>query len=142
MHQPCYYIFTSGTTGMPKASVMTHYRWFKSMAGMGLASMKLRKDDVLYVSLPLYHNNALTVSMAAVLGAGACIAISRKFSVSKFWDEIRDHGATAFCYIGELCRYLLNTPASDNDRQHKIRVMIGNGLRPGYLDGIQTAFWY
>ena len=130
MHQPCYYIFTSGTTGMPKASVMTHYRWFKSMAGMGLASMKLRKDDVLYVSLPLYHNNALTVSMAAVLGAGACIAISRKFSVSKFWDEIRDHGATAFCYIGELCRYLLNTPASDNDRQHKIRVMIGNGLRP------------
>ena len=130
MHQPCYYIFTSGTTGLPKASVMTHYRWFKSMAGMGLASMKLRKDDVLYVSLPLYHNNALTVSMAAVLGAGACIAISRKFSVSKFWDEIRDHGATAFCYIGELCRYLLNTPASDNDRQHKIRVMIGNGLRP------------
>ena len=130
MHQPCYYIFTSGTTGMPKASVMTHYRWFKSMAGMGLASMKLRKNDVLYVSLPLYHNNALTVSMAAVLGAGACIAISRKFSVSKFWDEIRAHDATAFCYIGELCRYLLNTPASDNDRQHKIRVMIGNGLRP------------
>lgn len=130
MHQPCYYIFTSGTTGMPKASVMSHYRWFKSMAGMGLASMKLRKDDVLYVSLPLYHNNALTVSMAAVLGAGACIAISRKFSVSKFWDEIRDHGATAFCYIGELCRYLLNTAPTAQDRNHKVRVMIGNGLRP------------
>lgn len=130
MHQPCYYIFTSGTTGLPKASVMSHYRWFKSMAGMGLASMKLRKDDVLYVSLPLYHNNALTVSLAAVLGAGACIAISRKFSVSRFWDEIREHGATGFCYIGELCRYLLNTAPSDKDQQHKIRVIIGNGLRP------------
>ncbi|WP_430462713.1 long-chain-acyl-CoA synthetase [Thalassolituus sp. LLYu03] len=130
MHQPCYYIFTSGTTGLPKASVMSHYRWFKSMAGMGLASMKLRKSDVLYVSLPLYHNNALTVSLAAVLGAGACIAISRKFSVSRFWDEVRFHGATAFCYIGELCRYLLNTAPADSDRQHQIRVIIGNGLRP------------
>lgn len=129
MHQPCYYIFTSGTTGMPKASVMSHYRWFKSMAGMGLASMRLRKDDVLYVSLPLYHNNALTVSLAAVLGAGACLAISRKFSVSRFWEEVRFHGATGFCYIGELCRYLLNNPASDKDRQHNIRVIIGNGLR-------------
>ena len=140
MHQPCYYIFTSGTTGMPKASVMSHYRWFKSMAGMGLASMKLRHTDVLYVSLPLYHNNALTVSLAAVLGAGACIAISRKFSVSRFWDEIREHGATAFCYIGELCRYLLNTPPTAADRRHNIRVMIGNGLRPDIWMAFKQRF--
>jgi fatty-acyl-CoA synthase/citronellyl-CoA synthetase len=130
MKQPCFYIFTSGTTGLPKASVMSHYRWHKSMAGMGLASMRLRPDDVMYLSLPLYHNNALTVSMAGVLGAGSCIAISRKFSVSRFWDEIRDYKATTFCYIGELCRYLLNSPAQPNDKDHKIRAIIGNGLRP------------
>ena len=130
MKQPCFYIFTSGTTGLPKASVMSHYRWHKSMAGMGLISMRLRPDDVMYLSLPLYHNNALTVSMAGVLGAGACIAISRKFSVSRFWDEIRDYKATTFCYIGELCRYLLNAPVQPKDTKHQIRAIIGNGLRP------------
>ncbi|MFY9179921.1 MAG: long-chain-acyl-CoA synthetase [Venatoribacter sp.] len=129
MFQPCYYIFTSGTTGLPKASVMTHYRWFKSMAGMGLASMRMRSDDILYVSLPLYHNNALTVSMAAVLGAGAGVAIARKFSVSRFWDDIRHYDATAFCYIGELCRYLLNTKETNQDQNHRVRTIIGNGLR-------------
>jgi len=130
MHQPCYYIFTSGTTGLPKASVMSHYRWYKSLAGMGLASMNMSSKDILYVSLPLYHNNALTVSMAAVLGSGACIAIARKFSVSRFWDDIRHHNATGFCYIGELCRYLLNAPEKDTDNQHNIRMCVGNGLRP------------
>jgi acyl-CoA synthetase (AMP-forming)/AMP-acid ligase II len=130
MKQPCFYIFTSGTTGLPKASVMSHYRWHKSMAGMGLISMRLTSDDVMYLSLPLYHNNALTVSMAGILGAGGCLAIGRKFSVSRFWDEIRQHQATTFCYIGELCRYLLNSPAQANDQDHKIRAIIGNGLRP------------
>jgi fatty-acyl-CoA synthase/citronellyl-CoA synthetase len=130
MKQPCFYIFTSGTTGLPKASVMSHYRWHKSMAGMGLASMRLTRNDVMYLSLPLYHNNALTVAMAGILGAGGCLAIGRKFSVSRFWDEIRQHQATTFCYIGELCRYLLNSPAQANDQDHKIRAIIGNGLRP------------
>jgi len=130
MKQPCFYIFTSGTTGLPKASVMSHYRWHKSMAGMGFASMRLRADDVMYLSLPLYHNNALTVAMAGILGAGGCLAIGRKFSVSRFWDEVRQYQATTFCYIGELCRYLLNSPAQANDQDHNIRAIIGNGLRP------------
>ena len=130
MKQACFYIFTSGTTGLPKASVMSHYRWHKSMAGMGLASLRLTHNDVMYLSLPLYHNNALTVSMAGILGAGGCLAIGRKFSVSRFWDEIRQHKATTFCYIGELCRYLLNSPAQTNDQDHAIRAAIGNGLRP------------
>lgn len=130
MKQPCFYIFTSGTTGLPKASVMSHYRWHKSMAGMGFASLRLRADDVMYLSLPLYHNNALTVAMAGILGAGGCLAIGRKFSVSRFWDEIRQYQATTFCYIGELCRYLLNSPAQSNDQDHNIRAIIGNGLRP------------
>ena len=135
-----FYIFTSGTTGLPKAAKMSHHRWFKSMAGMGMASLRLTADDVLYLSLPLYHNNALTVSLSAVFGNAATLALSEKFSSSRFWDEIRAHKATAFTYIGELCRYLLNVPAQDNDKQHGIKKIIGNGLRPEIWDEFQQRF--
>lgn len=135
-----FYIFTSGTTGLPKASVMTHFRWLKGMAGLGQLALRLKSDDVFYCSLPMYHNNALTVSWGAVLGAGCTLAIGRKFSASKFWDEIRRYDATAFCYIGEILRYLLNRPAQAGDRDHKVRVITGNGLRPEIWDAFQQRF--
>ncbi len=138
--QPCFYIFTSGTTGMPKASVMTHYRWLRGMAGVGQMTMRLKPDDTLYCPLPLYHNNALTVSWGAVLGGGGSLALGRKFSASRFWDEVRHYHATAFCYIGELCRYLLNRPASSRDREHLVRLIVGNGLRPEIWESFQTRF--
>ncbi|HSW12859.1 MAG TPA: long-chain-acyl-CoA synthetase [Solimonas sp.] len=140
MKQPAFYIFTSGTTGLPKASVMSHYRWLNSMAGVGQTTLRLKPDDVFYCCLPLYHNNALTVSWGAAMGAGCTLALSRKFSVSRFWDEVRQYNATAFCYIGELCRYLLNRPASPADRSHRIRLAIGNGLRPEIWDEFQNRF--
>ncbi len=140
LRQPCFYIFTSGTTGLPKASVMTHYRWLRGMAGLGQMSLRVKPDDVLYCPLPLYHNNALTVSWGAVLGGGAAFALGRKFSASRFWDEIRRYDATAFCYIGELCRYLLNQPPGDGDRRHRVRMIVGNGLRPEIWDEFQQRF--
>lgn len=138
--QPCFYIFTSGTTGLPKASVMTHYRWLSAMGGVGNATLRLHSDDVFYVCLPLYHNNALTVSWSSVLSAGACLALDRKFSASQFWDRIRDNGATAFCYIGELLRYLLNQPASGRDHDHSVRLITGNGLRPEIWADFEQRF--
>ncbi|HVK20370.1 MAG TPA: long-chain-acyl-CoA synthetase, partial [Actinokineospora sp.] len=125
-----FYIFTSGTTGLPKASAMSHFRWLKSMAGIGGLGVRLRADDTLYCCLPLYHNNALTVSLSSVLSAGATIAIGRSFSASRFWDDVVRTRSTAFCYIGELCRYLLNQPARPIEREHQVRVVVGNGLRP------------
>ncbi len=140
LKEACFHIFTSGTTGLPKASVMSHYRWQRGMAGLGQMTLRLNGDDTLYCALPLYHNNALTVSWGAVLANGAALALSRKFSASKFWDEIRSYEATAFCYIGELCRYLLNRPPSRQDRQHQVRLMVGNGLRPEIWDEFQNRF--
>ncbi len=83
-----FYIFTSGTTGAPKASVMTHYRWLRALGGSGALGMRLRSSDTLYCCLPLYHNSALTVGVSGVLSAGATLALGRSFSASRFWDEV------------------------------------------------------
>ena len=127
---PAFYIFTSGTTGHPKASVMTHLRWLRALAAFGGLGLRLRGSDTLYCPLPMYHNNALTVALSSVIDAGATLALGRGFSASRFFDEIRQMDATAFVYIGEVCRYLLNQPPRADDRAHKIRVIVGNGLRP------------
>ncbi|APA95982.1 long-chain-acyl-CoA synthetase [Nocardia seriolae] len=135
-----YLIFTSGTTGLPKASVMTHQRWTKSMAGIGGLGVRLNGRDTLYCCLPLYHNNALTVALSSVIAGGATFALGRKFSATRFWDEAIANQATAFVYIGELCRYLLNQPPKRTDRSHTVRLCVGNGLRPELWDEFQSRF--
>jgi fatty-acyl-CoA synthase len=135
-----FYIFTSGTTGMPKASVMTHYRWLRALAGFGGLGMRLTSDDTLYCCLPLYHNNALTVALSSVLNSGSALALGKSFSASKFWDEVIRYDATAFVYIGEVCAYLLNQPPKPTDRRHRVRVIAGNGLRPAIWDEFTNRF--
>ncbi|MDT5336362.1 MAG: fatty-acyl-CoA synthase, partial [Mycobacterium sp.] len=135
-----FYIFTSGTTGMPKASVMTHYRWLRALAGFGGLGMRLTTDDTLYFCLPLYHNNALTVALSSVLNSGSSLAIGKSFSASKFWDDVIRFDATAFVYIGEICAYLLNQEPKPTDRKHHVRVIAGNGLRPTIWDEFTKRF--
>ena len=137
---PFCFIFTSGTTGLPKAAVMTQLRWMRVGYAMGQGAMRLGADDVFYCALPFCHNSALTVCWSAVLTAGATLVMARKFSASRFWDDIRASGATAFVYIGEFCRYLLAQPPSPDDRRHAVRVMVGNGLRPEIWDEFQCRF--
>ncbi len=136
----CFYIFTSGTTGLPKASVMTHYRWYRSAVSMGQLTMSMRPDDVFYCCLPFYHNNALTLGLGSVIVSGAAMAIGVKFSASRFWDDIRHYQATTFCYIGEILRYLHNQPPRADDRNHRVRAILGNGLRPDIWDAFKQRF--
>lgn len=135
-----FYIFTSGTTGHPKASVMSHRRWLAALAAFGGLGLRLKGSDTLYSCLPLYHNNALTVAVSSVINAGATLALGRSFSASRFWDEVIASDATAFIYIGEVCRYLLNQPPKPTDRAHKVRVIAGNGLRPEIWDEFTARF--
>ncbi len=123
------YIYTSGTTGLPKAALVRHQRLYFLAHSFAAMVWRLRDDDVLYNCLPLYHTNGLGGCTSAVITRGATLALARRFSASAFWDDLRRHQATGFIYIGELCRYLAVRPEQPGDREHRVRVMVGNGLR-------------
>ncbi|XP_014918979.3 long-chain fatty acid transport protein 2 [Acinonyx jubatus] len=124
---PALYIYTSGTTGLPKAAKINHYRlWYG--ASLATAS-RVRKDDVIYTTLPLYHSAALMVGLHGCIMTGATLVLRNKFSASQFWDDCRKYNVTVIQYIGELLRYLCNSPQKPNDRVHKVRMAMGNGLR-------------
>ena len=140
MKDACFYIYTSGTTGLPKASVMSHGKWIKAYGGFGHSGLSLTEQDVLYLTLPCYHNNAVTVCWSAALAGGAAIALRRKFSASAFWKDVRHFRATCFGYIGELCRYLLNQPPCPEEQGNTLTCMIGNGLRPSIWGEFKQRF--
>ena len=127
---PVYYIFTSGTTGLPKASITTHMKVFRSGTQFGVNVMQLGPKDTYYCALPLYHSNALLVGFGSCLCSGASIALRRKFSASQFWEDCIKFEATAAIYIGELLRYLLAQPERESDKAHNVTRVLGNGLRP------------
>ncbi|WP_342630867.1 long-chain-acyl-CoA synthetase [Marinobacter alkaliphilus] len=134
------YLYTSGTTGLPKAAPGSHRKFIRAYGGFGMLSLAMEPEDVLYCTLPLYHGTALLVCWGSVLAGGSAIALRRKFSASAFWDDVRKYNATTFGYVGELCRYLLNQPASSQDRNHGLTKMIGNGLRPSIWTEFKERF--
>ncbi len=133
------YIYTSGTTGLPKAANINHYRLRSIMNGFS-AAMNAKITDRIYVCLPLYHSSGGVLAVGATLTVGGSVAIRNGFSAREFWDDIVRFDATLFQYIGELCRYLLNSPTNPNETAHKIRLCCGNGLRPDIWMDFKTRF--
>ncbi|CAF4767741.1 unnamed protein product [Pieris macdunnoughi] len=132
------YIYTSGTTGLPKAAVITTSRFIFMVAG--LHHMRLNSSDVVYCSLPLYHTAGGVVSVGQALVFGCTVILKPKFSASQFFPDCAKYKATAAHYIGEMCRYILATPPSPVDKQHNVRVIFGNGLRPQIWTEFVTRF--
>jgi citronellyl-CoA synthetase len=97
-------------------------------------------NDCIYLCLPLYHGTGLFLGVGAAFCTGATMFIRRKFSASNFLSEIREHGATCFIYIGELCRYLLNTPGRPDDYKNPLATVMGNGLRPDVWHEFKERF--
>ncbi len=138
-HETALLIFTSGTTGLPKAARITHVRAQLYMRGFAGAT-GAKDSDRIYVALPLYHATGGLCALGAALLNGGSIFLRRKFSATHFWSEAIDEGCTMFVYIGELCRYLINQPPSDEEVQHKIRMAFGNGLRPDIWPAMKQRF--
>lgn len=135
------YVFTSGTTGgIPKAAVIKHERLVRCMYFNGKIVLNMKPHDTMYVPLPFFHTNALALSWPAVFANGSAVAIRRKFSVSNFWNDVHKYNATAWCYIGELCRYLMNQPPKSGDSNNPLNKIIGNGLRPDIWKDFKQRF--
>jgi acyl-CoA synthetase (AMP-forming)/AMP-acid ligase II len=135
------YVFTSGTTGgMPKAAVITHGRLVGGRYYNGKIVLDMQPTDTMYIPLPFFHTNALALSWPPVFANGSAVAIRRKFSVSNFWSDVRKFNATSWCYIGELCRYLMNQPPQSNDHDNPLDKIIGNGLRPDIWQDFKNRF--
>ncbi|XP_037651328.1 very long-chain acyl-CoA synthetase [Sebastes umbrosus] len=124
---PAVYIYTSGTTGLPKAAVVNQNRLLTALAV--LSSNGVTSSDVIYLNLPLYHTAGFIIGFIGSIETGSTIILKRKFSASKFWDDCRKHSVTVVQYIGEVMRYLCSTPKRENDKDHKVKLAIGNGVR-------------
>ncbi|MYZ48996.1 long-chain-acyl-CoA synthetase [Propylenella binzhouense] len=135
----CLFIYTSGTTGLPKAANVNHYRVQGIMYAFS-AAMAVSSSDRIYVCLPLYHSSGGVLAAGAALTAGGSVFIRERFSSRQFWDDIVDNDCTIFQYIGELCRYLLNSPTHPKETKHRLRLASGNGLRPDIWQAFQTRF--
>jgi acyl-CoA synthetase (AMP-forming)/AMP-acid ligase II len=101
---------------------------------------RLTAADCVYCCLPLYHASATAIAVPMTISARARLVLARKFSASRFWADCRAHDVTVCIYIGELCRYLMNTPPSPADRDHQVRCFVGNGLRPDIWDPLCERF--
>jgi fatty-acyl-CoA synthase len=133
------YIYTSGTTGLPKAANVNHYRIM--LASYGFAGvMNTSASDRMYNCLPMYHTVGGLCAIGSLLVAGGSVFLRERFSAREFWDDIVRHDCTMMQYIGELCRYLVNSPPSPNETRHRLRLACGNGLRPDIWEEFKKRF--
>ena len=139
LRETALYIFTSGTTGLPKAVIMQNFRLY-TQASILSSIADLKPDDIIYIPTPLYHNVGIGCSWMKANLLGAKVALSNRFSISEFWNDIRKFKATYFMYVGEIPRYLLNQPPSDNDKNHTLKKTLGLGLRKEIWEQFQGRF--
>jgi solute carrier family 27 fatty acid transporter 1/4 len=122
-------VMTSGTTGLPKAAVVSNMKY---LLGCGAFTRLyfIKKSDVVYITLPLCHSSANQIGVGLTIYNGLSCVLRRKFSATLYMEDCAKYKATVAQYIGELLRYVVATPPSKYDHKHKLRIVVGNGLRP------------
>uniref|UniRef100_A0A667XNF5 Very long-chain fatty acid transport protein n=1 Tax=Myripristis murdjan TaxID=586833 RepID=A0A667XNF5_9TELE len=134
-----FYIYTSGTTGLPKAAIVVHSRYYR-IAAFGYYAFRMRHDDIIYDCLPLYHSAGNIMGVGQCLINGLTVVVKKKFSASRFWEDCIKYNCTVVQYIGEICRYLLSQPVRPSEKGHRVRLALGNGLRPSVWEAFTERF--
>jgi fatty-acyl-CoA synthase len=132
-------LFTSGTSSAPKAVRCTQRRLLTTGNRLTMV-LDVGPDDVGYIAMPLFHSNSLMVGLAPALVAGASVGLARKFSASKFLDDVRRYGATWFNYTGKPLAYLLATPEKPDDAENTLRLAYGNEGSPQVVESVSERF--
>lgn len=133
-------IFTSGTTSAPKGVMRSHGRLLMFGVGGAMTMTHATSADVVYCCMPLFHSNAQILALSMSLAVGCRLALARRFSKSRFLDDVRRHGATLFNYVGSPLAYVLDTPERPDDHDNPLRLAYGNEGPRQYLDTFAKRF--
>ena len=134
----CLLLYTSGTTGRSKAAMISHRFVLRHAQGV-IEGLGLRPDDVLYCPYPMFHLDAAVMTLAPALLLRGVAAIGERFSVSKYWDEVRTLQATVFDFMGATLTMLWKQPPSPRDRDHRARLGWGVPL-PEWSEAFEARF--
>ncbi len=136
---PFVIMFTSGTTGPSKGSLMPqNYALF--MGKVCMETAEYTEKDCLYNTLPLFHGNAQLLSTMPALMSGARMVLVERFSASRFWPEVKKYGCTEFNYIGGILPILLKAEPKPDDADNPLRIMFGGGCPPHLFEEVETRF--
>ena len=134
------YIFTSGTTGNPKASRISHVRYETACFPYKKTCLLDGKVDRVYCALPLYHSSAGMMGLGTCFKFGITMVLRKKFSVNRFAEDCFTFKCTSFQYIGELCRFLVSVPPGEFDAHLNLKTAYGNGLSIDVWDAFATRY--
>lgn len=119
---PLMIIYTSGTTGPSKGAMLPHQALFY-YARDAIDCLGFKKSDIIYSNLPLYHINIRFFTVMSSLLVGGSFVLAERFSATRFWDEITQYNATAFCFPGAaMINYIWNQPPKENDADNSVRI--------------------